>query len=236
MLPVMQGRGALIVIHPDSTAELAWSSNNESIFGLALRDGHVLFSTDSSGRIFDLDPSRDGQKLTLVAETQESLATRLLLRGEDIFVTTSSAAKLIRISDNLTREGTYESSIKDTKFVSRWGTLAWRADVPAGASLELYVRSGNSEKPDGTWSDWTGPYRTSDGTPISSSPGRSVRSMEGRFSRSGLRHAHAERSHALVPDAERGAPSPKLQRKYRDGANQPRGCGLGWRNYVGGRP
>ena len=170
MLPVMQGRGALIVIRPDSTAELAWSSNNESIFGLALRDGHVLFSTDSSGRIFDLDPSRDGQKLTLVAETQESIATRLLLRGGDIFVTTSSAAKLIRISDNLTREGTYESSIKDTKFVSRWGTLAWRGDVPAGASLELYVRSGNSEKPDGTWSDWTGPHRTSDGNPISSTP------------------------------------------------------------------
>jgi outer membrane protein assembly factor BamB len=170
VLPAFQGRGALIVIRADSTAELAWSSNNESIFGLALRDGHVLFSTDSSGRIFDLDPSRDGQKLTLVAETQESLATRLLLQDESLFVSTSSAAKLIRISAGLTREGTYESSVKDTKFVSRWGALAWRADVPAGTSLELYVRSGNSERPDGTWSDWTGPYHNSDGAPVSSAP------------------------------------------------------------------
>ena len=54
-LQLGSGHGALVEIFPDSTAETIWSSNNESIFGLAMRNDHVLFTTDSNGRIFDLD-------------------------------------------------------------------------------------------------------------------------------------------------------------------------------------
>jgi sugar lactone lactonase YvrE len=72
---IPQGRGALIEILPDSTTETIWSSNNESIFGLAVRGNHVLFSTDSNGRIFDMVPEREAQKVTLLTETHESLAT-----------------------------------------------------------------------------------------------------------------------------------------------------------------
>jgi hypothetical protein len=168
--PVLQGRGALVLIRDDSTAELVWSSNSESIFGLALRGDRILFSTDSNGRVFELDPSRDGQRLTLLTETQEALATRLLFGRGDLFVATSSAAKLIRISEDVTPQGTYESPVKDTKFTSRWGTLAWRAEVPQGTTLEFYVRSGNCEKPDGTWSDWNGPFRSPDASPVGSTP------------------------------------------------------------------
>jgi hypothetical protein len=156
-----QGRGSLIQIQPDNTVETVWSSNNESIFGLAVRGNHVLFSTDSDGRIFDLVPSRNGQKLTLLTETRESLASRLLLEGSDLYVATSNIARLFRVGANLVQEGTYESPVKDTKFVSRWGVLAWRADLPAAARLEFYTRSGNSDRPDQTWSDWAGPYRDS---------------------------------------------------------------------------
>lgn len=169
-----QGRGSLIVIRPDSTVETVWSSNNESIFGMVLRQNHILFSTDSNGRIFELDPSRDGQKLTLITETHESLATRLLLQGSDLYIATSNVAKIFRLGASPAREGTYESPVKDTKFISHWGTLAWRADVPAGASLEFFTRCGNSDRPDRTWSDWVGPYRNANGTPVSSPPARYI--------------------------------------------------------------
>jgi sugar lactone lactonase YvrE len=165
---IPQGRGSLIRIFPDSTAETIWSSNNESIFGLALRDNHVLFSTDSGGRIFDLDPQQDGARLTLLTETHESLATRLILTGSDLYIATSNIAKLFRVEASATPEGTYESPVKDTKFVSRWGMLAWRAEVPEGASLEFYTRSGNCERPDPTWSNWAGPYRNSNASAITS--------------------------------------------------------------------
>jgi len=166
------GRGALIRILPDNTVETVWSSNNETIFGLAIRDNHVLFSTDSNGRIFDLVPSQDGQKLTLLTETRESLASRLLLHGSDLYIATANIAKLFRLRADLGPEGTYESPVKDTKFISRWGVLAWRADVPAAARLEFYTRSGNSEHPDQTWSDWAGPYREAAGSVIQSPAAR----------------------------------------------------------------
>jgi sugar lactone lactonase YvrE len=171
---IPQGRGSLIEILPDSTTETVWSSNNESIFGLAVRDNHVLFSTDSNGRIFDLVPGRDGEKLNLVTETHESLATRLILEGSDLYAATSNIAQLLRVEPGVAAEGSYESPIKDTKFISHWGVLAWRGDAPAGTTLEFYTRSGNSERPDQTWSDWAGPYRSSNGSPITSPPARYI--------------------------------------------------------------
>jgi hypothetical protein len=169
-----QGRGALIRIAPDNSAETLWSSDKESVFGLALEGGNVLFSTDGSGKIFQLSPSPDGPKLTLLTETRESQATRLLVADQGIFVATSNVAKLFRIGTHPAREGAYESPVKDAKFVSQWGNLSWRAQVPAGCALELYSRSGNSESPDPTWSNWAGPYSNPDESHITSPPARYI--------------------------------------------------------------
>lgn len=159
-------------IFPDSSVETIWSSNSESIFGLALRKNHVLFTTDNNGRIFDLDATPNADNLTILTETHESLATRLLVAGDELYAATSNVAKLFRIGGAPNHEGTFESQVKDTKFVSHWGTLAWRGDVPTGGKLEFFVRSGNSDHPDSTWGEWTGPYTNPDGSAISSAPGR----------------------------------------------------------------
>jgi sugar lactone lactonase YvrE len=171
-LQLGSGHGALIEIFPDSTAETIWSSGNESIFGLAVRNDHVLFTTDSNGRIFDLSAKPEGEKLTILTETHESLATRLLFGGTDLYAATSNVAKLFRIGASPDHEGTFESPVKDTKFVSRWGVLAWRGDVPAGCSLQFYSRSGNSDRPDSTWSDWAGPYSSPNGDSLTNPPAR----------------------------------------------------------------
>jgi hypothetical protein len=166
------GHGALIRILPDYTAETIWASNNESIFGLALHGNDVLFTTDEDGRIFQVNPNQDGQNLTLLTETHESLATRLLYHGNNLYVATSNIAKLIRMDMQAGLQGTYESAVKDTKFISKWGGLSWRGTLPKGASLKFYARSGNSDRPDKTWSDWAGPYSDSDGSSLQCPPAR----------------------------------------------------------------
>ncbi len=169
-----QGKGKVIEIQPDGTVETVWSSNKESVFGLALEGKRVLFTTDQDGRIFELTPSEDGADVTLLTETHESLATRLLFKGSTLYVTTSNIARLIRLGSAPGREGTYESPVKDTKFVSRWGVLAWRGDVADGSSLEFFTRSGNSDRPDETWSNWSGPYKDPNGIAIQSPPARYI--------------------------------------------------------------
>ena len=163
-------RGAVIEISPDSTAETLWRSNKESVYGLALLGKEVLFSTDSNGQIYSLEPSQFGENLTLLTETHESVATRLLIEGQNLYIATSNVAKLFRMGTAPAREGTYESSVKDTKFISHWGVLSWRGHIPPGTSIEFYTRSGNFKRPDQTWSDWAGPYRDPDGGSQITSP------------------------------------------------------------------
>jgi hypothetical protein len=47
--------------------------------------------------------------------------------------------------------GTYQSRILDSGGSSAWGVASWTADTPAGSSVALSVRSGNSATPDETW-------------------------------------------------------------------------------------
>jgi hypothetical protein len=81
---------------------------------------------------------------------------------------------LFRMGTTREREGTYESRVNDAKFISRWGSISWRADTPAGSSIEFYTRSGNFKRPDQTWSDWAGPYRDQDGSQITSPAARYI--------------------------------------------------------------
>lgn len=172
--PTSHGRGALVQILPDNSVETLWSSDSESIFGLALQGRNIMFSTDGGGRIFRLSPSADGQQLTLITETREALATRLLIEGDSLYVATSNVAKLFRLDMGSGREGTYESRVDDAKLISQWGNLSWRAEVPAGCSLQFYSRSGNSERPDDTWSSWAGPYTSPDGSKVLSPAARYI--------------------------------------------------------------
>jgi hypothetical protein len=47
--------------------------------------------------------------------------------------------------------GTYESRVLDGGSPPSWGAMSWTADMPAGTSLDMSVRSGGTPTPDGTW-------------------------------------------------------------------------------------
>lgn len=173
-LLMTQSRGALIRISPSSAVETLWNSNSESAYGLAMLGEKVIFSTDSNGQIFELDPTQFGENLTLLAETHESVATRLMREGKNLYIATSNVAKLFKMGSASEREGSYESRVNDTKFISRWGIISWRGQSPAGSSIEFYTRSGNFKRPDKTWSDWAGPYHEGDGSRITSPPARYI--------------------------------------------------------------
>jgi phosphodiesterase/alkaline phosphatase D-like protein len=51
--------------------------------------------------------------------------------------------------------GTFTSRVFDSGSVTNWGTATWNADVPAGTTQALSVRTGNSPTPDATWSNFT---------------------------------------------------------------------------------
>jgi hypothetical protein len=95
--------------------------------------------------------------------------TGLLMQSEGrVLVATANPGKLLRIAAARAERGTYTSDVRDAQTVALWGTIKWEALTPAGSRLEISTRSGNTSKPDETWSDWSPTYSDREGSPITS--------------------------------------------------------------------
>jgi sugar lactone lactonase YvrE len=164
-------KSALYKINPDNTVETLWTSTEENAYDVMADGGAILFTTDGQGRIYELAPDR---KLTLLAQTNESEAIRLLRRGRQTLVATGNMGKLFRLSEDYADTGVYEAPVHDAGAVARWGRLSWRAETPPGTRLEFQTRSGNTARPDRTWSDWSAPLADPAGSPIQSPNARYI--------------------------------------------------------------
>lgn len=142
---------AIYRIQPDNTVETLWSSKDENIFDLALQSGAVYFSTDGQGRVYRLNGDLQA---SLEVETREGEATRLLATPQGLLTATASLGKLYRLGPQHAPAGVYESPVHDAGSAARWGRLDWRGAAGAGR-VAIHTRSGNSLRPDKTWSAWT---------------------------------------------------------------------------------
>ena len=155
-------KSAIYRINADNTVDTLWSSKEENVYDILTgADGQLYFGTDASGRIYRLTADH---KLTLVAQTNEAEATRLLQWKGALLTATGNMGKIYRLGASGVR-GTYQSPVFDAGGVAQWGRLRWQAENGAGA-IVFRTRSGNSVRPDPTWSDWSQPV--SAGTQITS--------------------------------------------------------------------
>ncbi|MGP8248157.1 MAG: hypothetical protein ACLQVN_27045 [Bryobacteraceae bacterium] len=164
-------KSAVYRINPDNTVETLWSSKDENAFGLLALDRQLVFSTDQDGRIYGLAPDR---QVTLIAQTNQGQAVRLLPSNHSILAATGNMGRIFRLSDSPGNSGFYEAPVHDSGTASHWGSVSWRADVPAGTTLRFCTRSGNSLKPDRTWSEWSEPLADANGSRISSPNARYI--------------------------------------------------------------
>ncbi len=164
-------KSAVYRINPDNTVDTLWSSKEENVYDLLALDQQILFSTDDSGRIYGLSPDR---RVTLVLQTNEAETTRLLSSEHSILAATGNMGRIFRLGETPGAAGSYEGPVHDSGTASRWGSLTWRGDLPAGCALQFRTRSGNSAKPDRTWSDWSDPLSNPNGSQITSPNARFI--------------------------------------------------------------
>ncbi|MGD0351292.1 MAG: hypothetical protein ABSB84_13420 [Verrucomicrobiota bacterium] len=149
--------GAIYRIDTNGFYERYWSAPGEAIYSMILlRDGSLLAGTGDKGRIYSI---ADANHWKLLQKTSDGAQVAALLpasgESKEYFAATSHPAKLYRLDFALAESGTYTSKAFDAKQKSLWGRLHPDGDVPAGAKLEFSTRSGNTEKPEKTWSDWS---------------------------------------------------------------------------------
>jgi hypothetical protein len=164
-------KSALYRINPDNTVETLWSSKEENVYDVLALERQILFSTDENGRIYGLSPDR---RVTLVAQTNEGETTRLLPSEHSVLAATGNMGRIFRLGEKPGSSGSYEAPPHDSGTASRWGSLSWRAENPAGCSLSFRTRSGNSSKPDRTWSEWSEPLVNPAGSRITSPNARYI--------------------------------------------------------------
>ena len=166
---VSNARSAVFRILPDGATDVVWSSTNVTAFAIApgLQPNSVLIGTADKGRIYSV--TNDGRD-TLLLQSPEGQISSLLVKNNQIYAASSNQGKLFRFGNELVSEGTFESPIRDAKLTASWGRIWWRG----GGAVEVQTRSGNGERPDATWSDWSTAYRNPDGNQISSPRARFI--------------------------------------------------------------
>ena len=156
-------KSAVYRILPDGGNDIIWSSAAVTGFSLyAHQTGSgVLLGTSDKGRIYNI--ANDGSE-TLVLQSGEGQISTIKTDGKRLLATSSNQGRLYSFGTETLTEGTYESSVRDAKAVALWGRIWWRAS----GNVQLQTRTGNTEKPDETWSDWSAAATEAKGSAIAS--------------------------------------------------------------------
>ncbi len=166
---VSTARSAVFRILPDGGADVVWSSTSITAFAIApaLQPGSVLIGTADKGRIYSV--ANDGRD-TLLLQSTEGQISSFVVRGGQVYAASSNQGKLFRFGNESVGEGTYESPVRDARLTASWGRIWWRGV----GNVELQSRSGNGERPDSTWSEWSSGYRDPAGSQVASPRARFI--------------------------------------------------------------
>ena len=166
---ITNARSVVFRILPDGATDVVWSSPSVTAFAIApaLEQGSVLIGTADKGRIYSV--TNDGRD-TLLLQSTEGQISSFLMRAGQIYAASSNQGKLFRFGRETVTEGSYESPVRDAKLTATWGRIWWRG----AGTVELQTRSGNGERPDTTWSEWSAAYRNADGTQVTSPRARFI--------------------------------------------------------------
>ncbi len=161
-----QGAGAIYRILPDGVSDLVWQLREDVPYDLAFEhDGDVLVATGNRGKIYRL--AGDPLQPTLVTRALVQQVTSLVAeRDGRVLFASSNPGKLFRMSAARADRGTYISDVRDAQSVATWGAIKWQAGAPAGTTVEIATRSGNTRTADETWSEWSAPYTDGTGSSI----------------------------------------------------------------------
>jgi hypothetical protein len=169
-----KGKGVLYRFSKSGEPEELLSESKEHFVSLSLgENGQPYVGTGVEGRVYTVDAEHNS---LLVADTDQRQVASLLVRGTTGFVVTSDPAVFHPIRGIGGTDAVWTSKALDAGIRASFGRLSWDGT----GTIEISTRSGNSEEPDDTWSDWSKPVVGA--APVASPPGRYLQ-VRARFSR-----------------------------------------------------
>jgi sugar lactone lactonase YvrE len=165
-------KGAIYRIAPDGDWSEVWTSTDDAPYDVVIEpNGSLLVATGDKGKLYRI--SGDPAMATLVTRaTAQQITGFAQDSAGHVYCATSNPGRILRFTASQADRGTYTSDVKDTTTVSTWGAIRWRGVAPAGTTITVHTRSGNTKTPDQTWSEWSKAYTNASGEPIASPKAR----------------------------------------------------------------
>jgi outer membrane protein assembly factor BamB len=149
------GKGRLYRVGQDGRTELLLEESAGHFTAVQIApDAAIFVAMGEDGRLLRV---AEDHGHAVVADVDERQVLAMDLAGErpSAFVTGDGAA-IYRVRDARPRGGAvWTSKALDARFPSRFGQITFRGD----GDVTLETRSGNTERPDATWSEWSAPMR-----------------------------------------------------------------------------
>lgn len=138
----------------DGFVRPVWAPTKGGIFSLAVAgEGRTFVGTNDSGRLFEV--RADGTWSLIQQTPQGTEISRLLQVGEGgVALLTSHPARWYPLGASPAAEAVYTSSSLDARQPARWASLQVDAEDGGPAAVAAKVRTGHTNRPGPTWSDW----------------------------------------------------------------------------------
>jgi hypothetical protein len=153
--PVSAGDNSVYRIEPDGVPREIFRVK-ALIHALAWQGDRLLVATGPEGQLYEVRSL--GQESAPIARLDNGQILALCDEPSgNLLLGTGDPGGVVRLESGYVERGTIVSTVHDTKLISRFGALSWRAECPEGTTLSLEVRTGNVAEPDATWSEWSRP-------------------------------------------------------------------------------
>jgi hypothetical protein len=148
------GDGALYRIGKDRALEQIWSRKKAHVTALAVgKGGRVFAGLGAEGKVVSIDKRRV-ERTELDLDERQVLA---LVVGDGLeLAATGDAGSAYKVGAARPAEAFYLAPPLDAGSIARFGRLVWFGE----GKLKVQSRSGNTEVPDDSWSDWSKPLKT----------------------------------------------------------------------------
>jgi hypothetical protein len=143
------------------------------VHALVWADDRLYVGTGPEGQLHEV---RDrGHETAPLAKLDNGQILSLLVQPDGaILIGAGDPGSVVQLVSGYAATGTLVSEVHDTKLVSRFGSLSWRADLPPGTAVSLETRTGNVGEPDETWSAWSTGQSDPAASATTSSPARFI--------------------------------------------------------------
>ncbi len=148
---------AVLCVQTDGILRWEWTCPESTVFDILMGTRYgimspsLLVATGTNGMVYELDSLGRHSILQRASQAQ----TICLVPGLDrTWIGTAGPAGILALDQALAQKGYILSDPHDCEGPARFSRIRTRAEIPAGTELEFDTRSGNSETPDSSWSEW----------------------------------------------------------------------------------